>query len=79
MQHLLKIKTINGYRCFSPLVWDENDAELFDKYNLIYGWNGSGKSTLGSFFHQLEKKALMPAGITFEMSFRCDFARRITM
>ena len=77
MQRLLKIKTINGYRCFSPLVWDENDAELFDKYNLIYGWNGSGKSTLGSFFHQLEKKALMPAGITFEMSFRDDAGRTI--
>ena len=70
MRMIKKIKRIDGFRCFTLLIWDENNCELFGHVNIIYGWNGAGKSTLGIFFHHFEKKAQLPTSVSLELSYQ---------
>lgn len=76
MRYLRKIKSINGFRCFAPFSWSEENCELFDRYNLIYGWNGAGKSTLGAFLHMLERHKLSN-GITFDITCETEDGKKV--
>lgn len=68
MRYLRKIKMIDGFRCFSPFSWSEENCELFDRYNLVYGWNGTGKSTLSTFLHMFEQNQTLVDGISFDIT-----------
>ena len=57
MHRLIKIKNLSGYRFFRNFKWDES-CNLFNRYNIIYGWNGCGKTTLCDFLKEFEKGQL---------------------
>ena len=69
MYRLRKIKELKKYRFFQDFKWDENGCNLFDKYNIIYGWNGSGKTTLCDLFRELEIGQLSDEEISFSLLF----------
>lgn len=70
MYRLSKIKELKEYRFFKAFEWDENNCNLFNQNNLIYGWNGSGKTTLCDFLKELEDGVLSNTDTSFSLLFK---------
>lgn len=52
---ITQITKMKGCRTFRDFIWSTG-LQVFQDYNLIYGWNGTGKTTIADIFRAVERK-----------------------